>query len=244
MSTYEIDHLRVNMLLKRVEAQELTCDGGSLLSSRDWIDLKRELDPTDRVAMYQVEDGWMETYVGLQFHFSDPPDRDIHIVDIAHALSMLCRYNGHTHKFYSVAEHCCLISDYVLRALESAEGTHHVNSHIALTALLHDAAEAYIGDMCRPVKVTLPDFKAMETVIDLAMARKFGTICPFPPIIKECDNRILRDEREQVMSDSGHEWGTDALEPLGVDIACWSPERAKGEFLGRFHSLSLDVSGE
>jgi len=179
--------------------------------------------------LYQVEDGWIETFTGRQFHFNDPTPDQIDLMDIAHALSLLCRYNGHTKRFYSVAEHSVLISRW-LRA----------NGHeaLALTGLMHDAAEAYIGDMPRPIKVTLPAFKTMETAIDTAVATKFELFYPFPDIIKECDSRILVDERAQVMNSSPHEWGTDQLEGLGVAVHGLGPDSARDLFLREFHELT------
>ena len=182
--------------------------------------------------LYQVEDGWMETYTGQQFHFKGEIDpEEIHIWDIAHALSLLCRYNGHTIKFYSVAEHSVIIALY-LKALG-------YDDRIALTGLMHETSETYIGDLARPVKEVMPDFKAMEERIDIAVAKRFGTIWPFPQIVKELDTRILVDERVQVMNASNNIWGTDAIEPLGVTIESWSPRLAESEFIETFRNFTL-----
>jgi hypothetical protein len=82
---------------------------------------------------------WMQTFTGRAFYPLDPRPEDIDPVDIAHALSLICRYGGHSSRFYSVAEHCVLMS-------------HAVAPEHALWALLHDATEAYLGDMIRPLK--------------------------------------------------------------------------------------------
>jgi hypothetical protein len=183
--------------------------------------------------LYTVEDGWMETFRGNQFFFKKPFDYQFSDVEISHSLSMQCRYGGHTQRFYSVAEHCCLISDWLLmRGL---------NPWIAYTGLHHDDAEAYIGDIPRPLKHMLPQFKAMEETIDLAVSAYYRTIYPFPPIIKEADSRILVDERRQAMSDSDNDWGTDGLEPLGVNLRFWSPEVAASEWFARHCQLSDEL---
>src|SRR4051812_20612492 len=87
---------------------------------------------------------WMQTYTGRAFWPLDAQPEDVDPLDIAAALSMLCRYGGHVSRFYSVAEHCLLMSEAV------------APEH-ALWALLHDATEAYMGDMVRPLKRQMPE---------------------------------------------------------------------------------------
>lgn len=162
--------------------------------------------------LYQVEDGWIELVDGRKFHFGAEPDalaRMLRPEEIAWALSRLCRYNGHTRRFYTVAEHCVLMADWVARQPGATACD-------VLTALHHDDAEHIIGDLPRPIKVKMPQFKALEERLDQAVALRFGTYWPLPPWLKEIDARILRDERAAVMNPSPNEWGTDELEPLGV----------------------------
>lgn len=90
---------------------------------------------------------WMMTYSGRAFWPLDPRADEIDPLDIAHALSMLCRYGGHVRRFYSVAEHCVLMS-------------HAVAPEHALWALLHDATEAYMVDLPRPINRILLDERA------------------------------------------------------------------------------------
>lgn len=162
-------------------------------------------------TLYQVEDGWIELGSGLPFYFgAEPPQLAsmMLVEDIAQSLSRLCRYNGHTKRHYSVAEHCILMADYVDRQGGSALD--------CLTALHHDDAEYIIGDLPRPVKYKMPQFKELEARLDEAVAIRFGTIWPMPPWLKELDARILVDERDAVMRPSGNEWGTDSLERMNV----------------------------
>ncbi len=181
--------------------------------------------------LYQVEEGWIETYTGRQFHFKDPRAEEVDIEDIAHSLSMLCRYNGHVSDFYSVAEHSVLISDFI-----RAEGG---DRDLALAALLHDAAETYIGDISRPVKYAVlpPEFKEYENELDRVIFEKFGLTFPYSTHINDLDARILQDERMQGMSQSENLWGTDDLEPLGLTLRFWGPAKAKAKFLQRFEML-------
>lgn len=172
---------------------------------------------------YQVEDGWIEIVSGKQFYFGAEPDRlcwSIEAPDVAYALARLCRYNGHTRRHYSVAEHTVLIADHVER-----EGG---SPRECLTALHHDDAEYIIGDLARPVKAKMPQFKDLEERLDQAVALAFGTIWPLPDWLKELDARILRDERAAVMNPSDNEWGTDELDPLNVKFM---PVRGRFAFL-------------
>ena len=179
---------------------------------------------------------WMETYTGRKFYPFDPKPEDIDIRDIAHALAMTCRYNGHTKFHYSVAQHSVLVARHVARGER-------------LRALLHDAAEAYIGDMIRPLKKSpqMQTFLWLEAKVEAAIATKFDLPQPLcHGSIKEADNRILLDERAALLSDSGHDWaGMDGLEPLGVCIEEWSPKKAKREFMAAFYTHSqLDMFPE
>jgi len=176
---------------------------------------------------------WMQTFTGGRFYPMDPRPEEIEPADIAHALSLLCRYNGHVDRFYSVAEHCVHLSNVVPRT--DALFTH------ARWALLHDATEAYVGDMIRPLKQSMPDYRAAEDRVMVAIAERFGLGGPLeawmPDAVKEADTRILLDERAALMSATRHRWGVDDLEPLGVEIHGWPPEVAEREWLNRFREL-------
>lgn len=167
---------------------------------------------------------WIQTYTGKQFFPLDARPEEIDIVDIAHALSMSCRYTGHCTHFYSVAEHSVRVSLFVPEEL-------------ALEALLHDASEAYLTDIPRPIKPFLPQYKEFEANLENIIAQKFGTGFPMDPRVKEVDTRILADERKQLMAPCAVDW--DLPEPLGiVDVMGWSPEQSKIYFLDRFYELT------
>lgn len=93
---------------------------------------------------------WMQTYSGKQFWPLAPRVQDVELEDIAHALSNICRFNGHCKRFYSVAEHSLLVLGEVRRMIARGKVTEH--PRLLKLALLHDAAEAYLGDIIRPVK--------------------------------------------------------------------------------------------
>lgn len=185
---------------------------------------------------------WMQTFTGRAFYPIDPSPEDVDIVDIAHALSHLCRYNGHVERFYSVAEHCVLLSELVSR-------------DNALWALLHDATEAYVGDMIRPLKQHQPDYVAAEDRVMMAIALRFGiassghrVVHPqyrlgsmvglsMPDEVKDADTRILLDERAALLAAPPQDWAVEG-EPFGITIEGWPPIEAERRYLRRFHELT------
>jgi hypothetical protein len=172
-----------------------------------------------------VRGDWMQTYTGRAFFPMDPDPDDIDPDDIAHALSLLCRYNGHVDRFYSVAEHCVLVS----RAVPAED---------ALWGLLHDATEAYVGDMIRPLKRSMPEYRAAEDRVMAAIATRFGLTGEMPASVKNADNRILLTERAALMSAAPpRAWMQDGLEPLPVTVHGWYPTGAEAQFAFRLYDL-------
>lgn len=184
--------------------------------------------PADNSAQAWSRGHWSQTYSGRQFYPMDPQPEDIDIVDIAQALSMQCRFNGHVSQFYSVAEHCVLLS-------------HQVPAENALWALLHDATEAYVGDMIRPLKKHMPEYQAAEHRVMVAIAERFGIEPVMPSSVRDADNRILLDERLALLGPIPADWGI-AGEPLGVEIRAWTPQQARAAYEARFAELSGERS--
>lgn len=183
--------------------------------------LRDEVDTLDAPPLAPTRIGdWMQTASGRQFWPLDPRSDEIYIEDIAAALSKMCRYGGHVHTFYSVAEHC------VLMANAAPDGFH-------LAALLHDASEAYLNDMIRPIKPHLSEYKAIEATLERAVARRFTLQWPTPPAVKHMDSAICMDERDQAMRVPPAPWILD-VPPLGVTLQFWTPEKAEYEFLAAF----------
>lgn len=169
---------------------------------------------------------WIQVYTGKRFYPLSPKPQDVDIVDIAHALSMKCRYGGHCKQFYSVAQHSVLVA-------------RHASQEDCLRALLHDAHEAYspFGDIPKPIKDAVADdalgaaIRSIEDNLDHAIAQKFDL--PYPiksKAIGILDTRILHDERRDVMVPTNEEWNV-PYGPLGVAIEPWKPELARAKFL-------------
>lgn len=170
---------------------------------------------------------YIETVSGRKFHFLDPQPDEIDIEDIAHALAMQCRYTGHTQKFYSVAEHCVLVSELA-------------NPEHRLCALLHDASEAYLTDVASPVKRFLSNYRDMERVIMEAIAKKFGFEWPEPRDVRAADKLALLVEARQLLPSGGREW--DELKDYrlcetDIKLDCFPPALAKRAFLDVFHEV-------
>ena len=168
---------------------------------------------------------WMQTYTGRKFWPLDPREEDIDPADIAHALSLICRFGGHARRFYSVAEHCVLLS-------------YAVAPEHALWALLHDAAEAYVGDMVRPLKRSMPWFREAEGRILAEIVGRFD-LQPrwMPHAVIDADNRILHSERVALLRPTADHWPTDDLEPLPVQVTGWLPAVAAKAWRDRLEEL-------
>lgn len=177
---------------------------------------------------------WMQTYRGGQFWPLDPDPAAIDIEDIAHSLSMQCRYAGHCIRFYSVAEHSVHVANHLKRAGEPV--------NVQLWGLLHDASEAYLVDVPRPLKPFLPGYQEAERRVMAAIAVRFSLCPPAPPEVKETDNRILCDEAAQNMAEPPESWDLIGP-PLGVTLKYWWPELAKEAFLTKFRQLTEQRPG-
>jgi uncharacterized protein len=164
---------------------------------------------------------------GAWFDFRAPKSSNFTIEDIAHGLANICRYAGQCRKFYSVAEHSILVS-------EVAVG-------FELEALLHDAAEAFMGDITRPLKQMLPEYKKIEDEVETAILRKFGLRVPLPTEIKDADLRVLAAEQSQIMPTGTDDWVRELnIVPANVVVRHLEPEDAKRAFLGRYERLHRD----
>ncbi len=171
---------------------------------------------------------WIQTFTGRQFFPLQPRAEDICIEDVAHALSLMCRYTGHTRSFYSVAQHCVIASNIV-------------PPEDARWALLHDAAEAYLADIARPIKGLLPGIKEIEARIEAAVAERFGLALPMPDSIKRADLVLLATERRDLMSAPPAEWtAIEGIEPLPERIAPWPPHIGECLFMRQFQHLFGD----
>lgn len=168
------------------------------------------------------------THSGHYFSFLTPEDCPFTLVDIAHGLSNICRFGGQCHRFYSVAEHSVHVASLVRPELRWA-------------ALMHDAAEAFVGDMPKPLKEMLPDYQAIEKRVETVIAKRFrlSTVEMMDPAIKHADRVMLRTEQRQVMNNNDG-WAHCAdVEPAEITIQFWSPVTAFAAFM----ALALDLNG-
>ena len=151
---------------------------------------------------------WMMTHSGRRFWPMDPRPTEVDFRDIGHALSLICRYGGHCRRFYSVAEHSCLLAGYFL---DRGDWTW------ARYALLHDAPEAYIGDMVRPLKASMPRFKTAERAIERAIFSRAGLgDSEIPHEVHAADAAIIGDEMRAL------------FRPENFERAGWSPPEGLG----------------
>lgn len=172
---------------------------------------------------------WMMTYTGQKVFPLDPRPEEINLRDIAWALAHQCRYNGHCRFFYSVAEHSVILSK-----------TFH-DAGLARQALLHDAAEAYIGDMIRPLKRFVPQFLEVEAAFESVIFARFGLPEELHPEIKARDAAILSDERAVLFDTAicdAHGW-TDAPR-LHVQVVGVDPGAAYLNFINRAAALGIE----
>lgn len=165
---------------------------------------------------------WIHTYTGRKFPLLNPTPDDIDIEDIAHALSRICRFGGHTHEHYSVAQHSWHLSFIV-------------PSEYAFEALMHDAPEFAIGDIVSPVKWQIPSIKPVEDGIWRAICDKFHLSFDLPDAVKEADAMILTDEVRCFMSPQPEQW---TRKPgYGLSLHTMPANGAKFLFLDRFLDL-------
>lgn len=177
---------------------------------------------------------WIQTYTGKRWNFFDCKPEDVHLEDIARALSNLCRFTGHCKCFYSVAQHSVLVSQ---------------NTSNPLLGLLHDAPEAYVGDISRPLKHAIRDSGARDVLreadqlAERAVFARFG-LAPTPNdllCLKEADMRMLVTESFDVLqggpavgwriNQETHPRYPFVIEPVG-------PDAAMRMFLDRFNEIT------
>lgn len=163
---------------------------------------------------------------GSYFNFLEPEKSKFKLLDIASALSKICRFTGHTRQFYSVAQHSVMCSYLV--------GREH-----RLQALLHDAAEAFMGDVATPLKRLLPDYKAIEKKAEAAVFARFGLPAELHKCVKDADLQMLRAEVKALMPRECLSWDMLVCVPdCGMKIIPMTPAVAEREFLSRYEEIT------
>ena len=197
---------------------------------------------------------WMQTRSGRKIYVREPVPDDICITDIVWGLAHVCRFGGQS-DFYTVAQHSVFVSDCVkMFGGSRAEQLH---------GLLHDASEAYIGDVIWPLKQApeMAGYKTLEARFELAIAERFGLAPWMPPIVKRADLVMLATEKRDIMGeDTSIErqrsvaleaaaaadklgWECADIEPLSARITPWAPAMARDVFMKRWATFSDLVQG-
>lgn len=145
------------------------------------------------MKQYTAEHPTILTNTGNYFNFQDPGNSHISIQDIAHSLSNLCRFNGHVNKFYSVAQHSILVARMVPKEYR-------------WQALMHDAVEAYTGDMASPLKRLIPQYVAIEQFIQGFIFDRYDIPQDLHGSVKHADLRALATEDRDLMPYHDDEW--------------------------------------
>ncbi len=165
---------------------------------------------------------YITTRYGHQVHFLKPAPRSIDIRDIAHALSRICRFNGHTIQPYYVAQHLCICHD-------------HAPAEVKREAFAHDWQEALCTDCPTPLKVLLPQFSEIERRLERVIARKWHLTYPWVAAVKEIDHRVLLTE----IRDLTHrkDWRDYPAAPFDERIIAWDSAKCHREFMKRYRHL-------
>lgn len=164
---------------------------------------------------------------GGNFDFIDMDQSDYSIEDIAHNLSRICRFNGSIHKHYSVAQHSVIVS-------------HVVPEKYALSGLLHDMSESFVGDLCSPLKQLMKEYKKFEIKVEKYMFGKMGIPFPMHSSIKLADLQVLAAEIRDLQPHASDWSGLAEIEPYHKKIVPWSAEKAYNEFMKRYEQLTKE----
>lgn len=175
---------------------------------------------------------FITTATGKHFYFEDPQPDQIDIADIGYSLSHTNRWGGHCYPALSVAQHSVMVADGLLR--------NGASQMVQLQGLLHDAAEAYLGDVPTPIKSKLPEYMAMELLVTDVIFRKWGIPMPMDPQVHLMDVEMRKWEYR------------DLMRAKAIDLPAgnhpiykpWNAFQAESAFVGRFYDLTvaLDIN--
>jgi uncharacterized protein len=180
---------------------------------------------------------YLQTVSGRWVNPFDPDPDQLDAGDIARALANQCRFGGHSRVFYSVAQHSVIVSELVEQRGGDAEDV--------FAALMHDASEAYLGDMPHPIKHRSSlgaAFKAAEDHLEAALRERFG-IKAHVPEIKRADRALLATERRAFSAEGWHWPELEGVEPLELELTALAPDEAAQAFAQRYAELAARRSG-
>jgi hypothetical protein len=182
--------------------------------------------------------GWIRTYSGSWFEPLNPDPAAIDIRDIAHSLANQCRWTGHTRLFFSTAQHCIIVSRIVEEKLTAAGRTRAYVRQRSLEGLMHDASEAFLSDIARPIK-RHPDFgpfyKTAEDRLQAAVSDRFGLAWPHNEVVLEADDACMWAEKRDLMPSDDQDIAFAGA--FAGRIRPWLPHRAEQAFMRRFREM-------
>lgn len=176
---------------------------------------------------------WLQTFTDEKFDLVNPTLDQVDVRVIAHALARICRFGGHPRQFYSVAQHSVIVS-------------HHVPAPYALHALMHDAAEAYIGDVIRPLKTLLKEwtggkYEAFEANVERVIWKRLGIEWTDDArrAVHDADERALATEARDLFGKPIENWTTKLRPELAIRIIPCNPDQAELGFLARYVEVCM-----
>jgi 5'-deoxynucleotidase YfbR-like HD superfamily hydrolase len=165
------------------------------------------------------------TRSGRQVNLLNPQYAQIDIGDIAHGLAYQCRFNGQTSRFYSIAQHSLMVASIL-------------PDHLKMAGLLHDAAEAYVGDVVQPLKVLLPDYQMIENRFTQLIGQRFNVNLEYQPEVKQADLIALATEKRDLLPREKCTWEVlNGIKPLGRLTLPMTPEQSEETFMRVFMDL-------
>ncbi len=173
----------------------------------------------------------IRTKSGQYLDLCKPEPCQICLDDIAGGLSKICRFGGQCDSFYSVAEHsfhCSIVGAEIGLSIEEQQ-----------ILLMHDASEAYLGDVVKPLKILLPEYSRIEAAMERCIENRFKLPQP-SKIITEIDQAMLIHEKRRLFSTDNVEWtGEAGVRRLAIELQLWSPPVAEVQFTRRARHLGL-----
>jgi uncharacterized protein len=212
-----VAQLKINVDVIRVKVT-------SQYPQEEWYKMGKVID-----GVHETSRGpYIITYKANKFYPMDVRPSDIDIEDIAHALSLQCRFGGHVKRHYSVGQHSILVSEYIKSEGGNVEGQ--------LRGLLHDASEAYLVDVPRPIK-KLMDFNAyreIEKSVQSVIYKKYGLDQAEPEWLSIADNALLAREAELLMANP---FWCHGMKKAKCRIPVKTPKQVERDYLRKFKEL-------
>jgi hypothetical protein len=177
-----------------------------------------------------MKETWIRTFTGGKVYYFEPHKSNIEIEDVAHALSLICRFNGATKEFYSVAQHSVFVCDMIYNDTK--------DKSLAFTGLMHDSSEAFISDVPSPFKIHFAGYKKAEKRMEKWLAARFDFDFPHGDIVKKYDLIALSTEMRDLMAVTDNEH---LPRPLDTNINPKGPKQAERMFIARYNFLKPKV---